>query len=214
MHVKVADEAYGLGGSTPADSYLLQDKLIEIAQEAGADAVHPGYGFLAENGPAQKVIDAGLVWIGPRPGGDRLPRRQGQGAHIALLANAPLVPGTKDPVSGPDEVVAFAQEHGLPVAIKAPMAAAAAGSKWPAPWTRSLELYESAVREAVTAFGRGECSVERFLDHPRHVETHVSTNTAMWWSSRRATARFSDATRSSSKKPPAPFLLPHRRPAR
>ena len=120
LHVKVADEAYALGGTTPGDSYLLQDKLIEVAHQAGADAVHPGYGFLAENaGFAQKVIDAGLVWIGPGPEaidslGDKVKAR-----HIALAANAPLVPGTPDPVEGPDEVVEFAKQHGLPVAIKA-----------------------------------------------------------------------------------------------
>ena len=172
LHVKVADEAYALGGSTPADSYLLQDKLIEIAKSSGADAIHPGYGFLAENGPfAQKVIDAGLVWIGPGPEaidslGDKVKAR-----HIALAANAPLVPGTKDPVSGPDEVVAFAQEHGLPVAIKAAYGGGGRGLKVARNLEEIPELYESAVREAVTAFGRGECFVERFLDHPRHVET-------------------------------------------
>ena len=172
LHVKVADEAYALGGTTPGDSYLLQDKLIEIAKEAGADAVHPGYGFLAENGPfAQKVIDAGLVWIGPGPEaidslGDKVKAR-----HIALKANAPLVPGTKDPVSGPDEVVEFAKEHGLPVAIKAAYGGGGRGLKVARSIEEIPELYESAVREAVTAFGRGECFVERFLDHPRHVET-------------------------------------------
>src|SRR6188768_562344 len=172
LHVTVADEAYALGGSTPADSYLLQDKLIEIAHEAGADAVHPGYGFLAENaGFAQKVMDAGLTWIGPGPEaidslGDKVKAR-----HIALAANAPLVPGTKDPVSGPDEVVAFAQEHGLPVAIKAAYGGGGRGLKVARTLEEIPELYESAVREAVTAFGRGECFVERFLDHPRHVET-------------------------------------------
>ena len=172
LHVKVADEAYALGGSTPADSYLLQDKLIEIAKSSGADAIHPGYGFLAENGPfAQKVIDAGLVWIGPGPEaidslGDKVKAR-----HIALAANAPLVPGTKDPVSGPDEVVAFAQEHGLPVAIKAAYGGGGRGLKVARNLEEIPELYESAVREAVTAFGRGECFVVRFLDHPRHVET-------------------------------------------
>src|SRR6185503_12430784 len=130
LHVKVADEAYALGGSTPGDSYLLQDKLIAIAHEAGADAVHPGYGFLAENaGFAQKVLDAGLTWIGPGPEaidslGDKVKAR-----HIALAANAPLVPGTTDPVSGPDEVVAFAQEHGLPVAIKAAFGGGGRGLK-------------------------------------------------------------------------------------
>ncbi|MEI2776978.1 MAG: biotin carboxylase N-terminal domain-containing protein [Tetrasphaera sp.] len=172
LHVKVADEAYALGGSTPADSYLLQDKLIEIAHQAGADAVHPGYGFLAENGPfAQKVIDAGLIWIGPGPEaidslGDKVKAR-----HIALDADAPLVPGTPDPVEGPDEVVAFAKEHGLPVAIKAAYGGGGRGLKVAREMEEIPHLYESAVREAVTAFGRGECFVERFLDRPRHVET-------------------------------------------
>lgn len=172
LHVTVADEAYALGGSTPGDSYLLQDKLIEVAKQAGADAVHPGYGFLAENaGFAQKVIDAGLVWIGPGPEaidslGDKVKAR-----HIALAANAPLVPGTADPVSGPDEVVEFAQEHGLPIAIKAAYGGGGRGLKVARTLEEIPELYDSAVREAVTAFGRGECFVERFLDHPRHVET-------------------------------------------
>jgi len=172
LHVKVADEAYALGGSTPSDSYLLQDKLIEVAHQAGADAVHPGYGFLAENAEfAQKVIDAGLVWIGPGPGaidalGDKVKAR-----HIAMKADAPLVPGTADPVSGPDEVVAFAEVHGLPVAIKAAFGGGGRGLKVARTMEEIPELYESAVREAVTAFGRGECFVERFLDRPRHVET-------------------------------------------
>ena len=172
LHVKVADEAYALGGTTPGDSYLLQDKLIEVAHQAGADAVHPGYGFLAENaGFAQKVIDAGLVWIGPGPEaidslGDKVKAR-----HIALAANAPLVPGTPDPVEGPDEVVEFAKQHGLPVAIKAAYGGGGRGLKVARTLEAIPELFESAVREAVTAFGRGECFVERFLDHPRHVET-------------------------------------------
>ena len=172
LHVKVADEAYALGGATPADSYLRQDKLIEVAAQAGADAVHPGYGFLAENAEfAQRVIDAGLTWIGPSPAaidalGDKVKAR-----HIALEAQAPLVPGTPDPVDGPDEVVAFAQQHGLPVAIKAAYGGGGRGLKVARTMAEIPELYESAVREAVTAFGRGECFVERFLDHPRHVET-------------------------------------------
>ena len=172
LHVKVADEAYALGGSTPGDSYLLQDKLIEVAKEAGADALHPGYGFLAENAEfAQKVIDAGLIWIGPGPDaidklGDKVKAR-----HIALAADAPLVPGTKDPVTGPDEVVEFAKEHGLPVAIKAAYGGGGRGLKVARTIEEIPELYDSAVREAVTAFGRGECFVELFLDHPRHVET-------------------------------------------
>jgi len=154
LHVKVADEAYALGGATPGESYLVQSKLLDIAKQAGADAVHPGYGFLAENaGFAQAVIDAGLTWIGPSP------------------ANAPLVPGTNDPVSGPDEVVDFAKANGLPVAIKAAYGGGGRGLKVARTIEEIPELYESAVREAVTAFGRGECFVERFLDKPRHVET-------------------------------------------
>ncbi len=172
LHVKVADEAYALGGSTPGDSYLLQDKLIEVAHQAGADAVHPGYGFLAENAHfAKKVIDAGLTWIGPGPDaidalGDKVKAR-----HIALAADAPLVPGTKDPVEGPDEVVAFAEEFGLPVAIKAAYGGGGRGLKVARTIEEIPHLFESAVREAVTAFGRGECFVERFLERPRHVET-------------------------------------------
>ncbi|MGL5930097.1 MAG: biotin carboxylase N-terminal domain-containing protein, partial [Dermatophilaceae bacterium] len=172
LHVRVADEAYALGGSTPADSYLLQDRLVEVAQRAGADAVHPGYGFLAENGEfAQKVVDAGLVWIGPGPAaidslGDKVKAR-----HIALAARAPLVPGTSDPVDGPDDVVAFAREHGLPVAIKAAYGGGGRGLKVARTVEEIPELFDSAVREGVAAFGRGECFVERFLDHPRHVET-------------------------------------------
>ena len=172
LHVKVADEAYALNGSTPGDSYLVQEKLLAIAKEAGADAVHPGYGFLAENaGFAQAVIDAGLIWIGPGPAaidslGDKVKAR-----HIALKANAPLVPGTSDPVTGPDEVVEFAKAHGLPVAIKAAYGGGGRGLKVARELEEIPHLYESAVREAVTAFGRGECFVERFLDHPRHVET-------------------------------------------
>ncbi len=178
LHVRVADEAFALGGTTPADSYLLQDKLIEVAKAAGADAVHPGYGFLAENADfAQKVIDAGLTWIGPGPEaidslGDKVKAR-----HIALAANAPLVPGTTDPVQGPDEVVAFAREHGLPVAIKAAYGGGGRGLKVARTLEEIPELFESAVREAVTAFGRGECFVERFLDHPRHVETQCLADT-------------------------------------
>jgi len=172
LHVTVADEAYALGGSTPSDSYLVVDKLLDVARRSGADAVHPGYGFLAENaGFAQAVIDAGLTWIGPGPNaidalGDKVKAR-----HIALKAGAPLVPGTADPVDGPDEVVAFAQEHGLPVAIKAAYGGGGRGLKVARTMEEIPELFDSAVREAVSAFGRGECFVERFLDRPRHVET-------------------------------------------
>ena len=172
LHVKVADEAYALGGSTPGDSYLVVEKLLDVAAKSGADAVHPGYGFLAENaGFAQAVIDAGLTWIGPGPAaidalGDKVKAR-----HIALKSGAPLVPGTADPVDGPDEVVAFAKEHGLPVAIKAAYGGGGRGLKVARTIEEIPDLFESAVREAVTAFGRGECFVERFLDKPRHVET-------------------------------------------
>src|SRR6478752_573396 len=172
LHVKVADEAYALGGSTPGDSYLVVEKLLDVAAKSGADAVHPGYGFLAENaGFAQSVIDAGLTWIGPGPAaidalGDKVKAR-----HIATKAGAPLVPGTADPVDGPDEVVAFAKEFGLPVAIKAAYGGGGRGLKVARTIEEIPDLFESAVREAVTAFGRGECFVERFLDKPRHVET-------------------------------------------
>ena len=172
MHVQVADEAVALGGSTPGESYLDQDKLLAAARTTGADAVHPGYGFLAENAHfAKAVIDAGLTWIGPPPAaidtlGDKVKAR-----HIAMRAGAPLVPGTKEPVSGADEVVTFATEHGLPVAIKAAYGGGGRGLKVARDIDEIPHLYDSAVREAVTAFGRGECFVERFLDQPRHVET-------------------------------------------
>ena len=172
LHVSVADEAYALGGSTPGESYLDQAKLLDVAKRSGADAVHPGYGFLAENASfAQAVLDAGLVWIGPGPAaidslGDKVKAR-----HIATKAGAPLVPGTTDPVGGADEIVAFAKEHGLPVAIKAAYGGGGRGLKVARTLEEIPDLFDSAVREAVTAFGRGECFVERFLDHPRHVET-------------------------------------------
>ncbi|WP_203855223.1 ATP-binding protein [Plantactinospora mayteni] len=172
LHVKVADEAYAIGGTTPAGSYLVQQRLLEVARKSGADAVHPGYGFLAENASfAQAVIDAGLTWIGPSPEaidalGDKIKAR-----HIAARANAPLVPGTPDPVADAEEVVAFAKEHGLPVAIKAAYGGGGRGLKVARALAEIPELFESASREAVAAFGRGECFVERYLDKPRHVET-------------------------------------------
>lgn len=172
LHVKLADEAYALGGSTAAQSYLVMDKLIEVAIRSGADAVHPGYGFLSENAQfAQKCIDAGLTWIGPSPQsitqlGDKVAAR-----HIAQKVGAPLVPGTKDPVKSADEVVAFADEHGLPIAVKAAFGGGGRGIKVARDRESIVEMYESAVREATAAFGRGECFIERFLDSPRHVET-------------------------------------------
>ncbi|MFJ9338160.1 acetyl/propionyl/methylcrotonyl-CoA carboxylase subunit alpha [Streptomyces sp. NPDC101733] len=172
LHVRAADEAFALGGDTPAASYLDMAKVLQAAADAGADAVHPGYGFLSENAEfAQAVIDAGLTWIGPPPQairdlGDKVAAR-----HIAQRAGAPLVAGTPDPVSGSDEVVAFAREHGLPVAIKAAFGGGGRGLKVARNLEEIPELYDSAVREAVAAFGRGECFVEQYLDKPRHVET-------------------------------------------
>ena len=172
LHVRVADEAFTLGGSTPGDSYLAVDKILDVARRSGADAVHPGYGFLAENaGFAQAVIDAGLIWIGPPPAaidslGDKV-----QARHIAARAGAPLVAGTKDPVESSEEIIAFAKEHGLPVAIKAAYGGGGRGLKVARTIEEIPEQFDSAVREAVSAFGRGECFVERYLDKPRHVET-------------------------------------------
>ncbi|WP_336207636.1 ATP-binding protein [Nonomuraea sp. LPB2021202275-12-8] len=172
LHAKVADEAYALGGQSPAETYLDIAKLLEIAGRSGADAVHPGYGFLAENaGFAQAVIDAGLTWIGPPPAAIAALGDKVQARHIAQKVGAPLVAGTKDPVSGAAEVVAFAEEHGLPIAIKAAYGGGGRGIKVARSLDEVAELYESAVREAVAAFGRGECFVERYLDRPRHVET-------------------------------------------
>ncbi|MEW1751101.1 acetyl/propionyl/methylcrotonyl-CoA carboxylase subunit alpha [Streptomyces angustmyceticus] len=172
LHVRAADEAYALGGDTPATSYLDIAKVLAAAADSGADAVHPGYGFLSENAEfAQAVLDAGLTWIGPPPQairdlGDKVAAR-----HIAQRAGAPLVAGTPDPVSGAEEVVAFAEEHGLPIAIKAAFGGGGRGLKVARTLEEVPELYDSAVREAVAAFGRGECFVERYLDRPRHVET-------------------------------------------
>ena len=174
LHARLADEAYSLGGSTPGDTYLDIDKILDVAKRSGADAVHPGYGFLAENaGFASAVMDAGLIWIGPPPAaiealGDKVKAR-----HIAQDVGAPLAPGTADPVDGVDEVLAFVDEHGLPVAIKAAFGGGGRGLKVARTREEIPELYDSAVREAVAAFGRGECFVERFLDRPRHVETQI-----------------------------------------
>lgn len=172
LFVDLADEAFALNGATPAETYLNQQKLIEVAGRAGADAVHPGYGFLSENATfAQAVLDAGLTWVGPPPAaiealGDKVRAR-----HIAQQVGAPLVPGTADPVADADEVVAFAEQHGLPIAIKAAFGGGGRGLKVARRMEDIRPLFESATREAVTAFGRGECFVERYLDRPRHVET-------------------------------------------
>ncbi|KAB8197727.1 ATP-grasp domain-containing protein [Nonomuraea phyllanthi] len=178
LHVKVADEAYALGGQSPAETYLDIGKLLDVARRSGADSVHPGYGFLAENAAfAQAVIDAGLTWIGPPPSAIAALGDKVQARHIAQKVGAPLVAGTKDPVSGADEVVAFAEEHGLPIAIKAAYGGGGRGIKVARRLEEVAELYESAVREAVAAFGRGECFVERYLDRPRHVETQCLADT-------------------------------------
>ena len=172
LHTTVADAAYSLKGLTAAQTYLNIEKLIAVAKVSKADAVHPGYGFLSENAEfAQAVIDAGLIWIGPPPAaikalGDKVSARK-----IAAKAGAPLVAGTKDPVNGHEEVIAFAKEHGLPVAIKAAHGGGGRGLKVARTLEEIPELYASAVREAITGFGRGECFVERYLDKPRHVET-------------------------------------------
>ncbi|AGL20996.1 biotin carboxylase N-terminal domain-containing protein [Actinoplanes sp. N902-109] len=175
---RLADEAYALDGETAADTYLRIDKLIDAAARSGADAVHPGYGFLSENADfAQAVLDAGLTWIGPSPQairdlGDKVTAR-----HIAQRAGAPLVPGTAEPVADAAEIVAFAEEHGLPVAIKAAFGGGGRGLKVARTIEEIPALFESATREAVAAFGRGECFVERYLDRPRHVEAQVLADT-------------------------------------
>ena len=171
-HVKLADEAYALDGSTSADTYLVIDKILSIARRSGANAIHPGYGFLAENAQfAQAVIDAGIIWIGPSPDaieklGDKVSAR-----HIAEKVGAPLAPGTLNPVSGADEVLEFVDVYGLPVAIKAAFGGGGRGLKVARTREEIPELFESATREAIAAFGRGECFVEKYLDQPRHVET-------------------------------------------
>ena len=171
-HVKLADEAYALDGSTSADTYLVIDKILSIARRSKADAIHPGYGFLAENASfAASVIAAGLTWIGPSPDaierlGDKVSAR-----HIAAKVGAPLAPGTLNPVSGAGEVLDFVDQHGLPVAIKAAFGGGGRGLKVARTREEIPELFESATREAIAAFGRGECFVEKYLDSPRHVET-------------------------------------------
>ena len=173
-HVRLADEAFALGGQTSAESYLDFGKILDAAAKSGANAIHPGYGFLSENADfAQAVIDAGLIWIGPSPQsirdlGDKVTAR-----HIAARAQAPLVPGTPDPVKNADEIVAFAREFGVPIAIKAAFGGGGRGMKVARTLEEIPELFESATREAIAAFGRGECFVERYLDQPRHVEAQV-----------------------------------------
>ncbi|MFD4959997.1 biotin carboxylase N-terminal domain-containing protein [Microbacterium sp. NPDC058389] len=179
LHVRLADEAYALEGATSAETYLSIDKILSVARRSGADAVHPGYGFLAENADfARAVIAAGLVWIGPSPEaiealGDKVTARA-----VAEKVGAPLAPGTPGPVAGADEVVAFAETVGLPIAIKAAYGGGGRGLKVARTIDEVPELFESATREAITAFGRGECFVEKYLDKPRHVETQCLADAA------------------------------------
>ena len=210
LFVRLADEAYSLNGATPADSYLDIDKILAVADRSGADAVHPGYGFLAENaGFAARVIDAGLIWIGPPPAaiealGDKVRAR-----HIAAEVGAPLVAGTADPVSDAAEVLAFAREHGLPIAIKAAFGGGGRGLKVARSEEEVTAAYESAVREAVAAFGRGECFVERYLDRPRHVETQCladSSGNVVVVSTRDCSLQ--RRHQKLVEEAPAPFLTP------
>jgi acetyl-CoA/propionyl-CoA carboxylase, biotin carboxylase, biotin carboxyl carrier protein len=174
MHAQMADSAYSLSGTTAAQTYLNIEKLIAIAKKSGADSVHPGYGFLSENADfAQAVIDAGLIWIGPPPAAIRALGDKVSARKIAAKAGAPLVAGTADPVDSHDEIIAFAKEHGLPVAIKAAHGGGGRGLKIAFTMEEIPEAFASAVREAIAGFGRGECFVERYLDKPRHVETQV-----------------------------------------
>jgi acetyl-CoA/propionyl-CoA carboxylase biotin carboxyl carrier protein len=174
IHSQMADTAYSLHGTTATETYLNIEKLIGVAKQSGADAVHPGYGFLSENANfAQAVIDAGLIWIGPPPAAIRALGDKVSARKIAAKAGAPLVAGTKDPVEGYEEVLSFAKEYGLPVAIKAAHGGGGRGLKVAHTMEEIPELFASAVREAISGFGRGECFVERYLDKPRHVETQV-----------------------------------------
>ncbi len=179
LHARLADEAYALDGSTSADTYLSIEKILSVARRSGADAVHPGYGFLAENAEfARAVTAAGLIWIGPTPEaiealGDKVTAR-----HVAEKVGAPLAPGTPGPVSGADEVVAFAEEFGLPIAIKAAYGGGGRGLKVAREYDEITQMFESATREAISAFGRGECFVEKYLDKPRHVETQCLADSA------------------------------------
>ena len=172
--VTMADEAFALGGQTSAESYLVFDKILDAAKKSGANAIHPGYGFLSENGDfAEAVENAGLIWIGPSPESIRSLGDKVTARHIAMQADAPMAPGTKEPVKDADEVVAFAEEFGLPIAIKAAFGGGGRGMKVAYEMSEVKDLFESATREAVAAFGRGECFVERYLDKARHVECQV-----------------------------------------
>lgn len=208
LHVATADEAYALNGLSAADTYLDQGKIIDIAKKSGAEAVHPGYGFLSENANfAEKVIAAGLIWIGPSPAAIRLLGDKVSARKIAAEVGAPLVAGTIDPVDTPEEIIAFAKEHGLPVAIKAAHGGGGRGLKVAHTMEEIPELFASAVREAISGFGRGECFVERYLNKPRHVETQVlvdSFGTAVVVSTRDCSLQ--RRHQKLVEEAPAPFL--------
>ncbi|MEI9907680.1 MAG: biotin carboxylase N-terminal domain-containing protein [Actinomycetota bacterium] len=208
IHSSLADEAYALRGLTATQTYLNIEKIIEIAKTSKADAIHPGYGFLSENANfAQAVLDAGLIWIGPSPEAIRLLGDKVSARKIAAKVGAPLVAGTSDPVEDHEEVVAFAQIHGLPVAIKAAHGGGGRGLKVARTMEEIPELFGSAVREAITSFGRGECFVERYLDRPRHVETQVlvdSTGHAVVISTRDCSLQ--RRHQKLVEEAPAPFL--------
>ncbi len=208
LHVATADEAFALHGLSAAETYLDQTKILKTAKEAGADAIHPGYGFLSENAEfAERVIKAGLVWIGPPPAAIRALGDKVSARKIAAKVGAPLVAGTADPVDSPDEVIEFAKKHGLPVAIKAAHGGGGRGLKVAFTMEEIPELFASAVREAITGFGRGECFVERYLDKPRHVETQClvdSHGTAVVVSTRDCSLQ--RRHQKLVEEAPAPFL--------